>query len=277
MKGDSIHVDKEKLKSLADNPNFIPGIYNYCDRWCERCPFTRRCMNYAISQEEFSDPDSMDVDNPEFTEKIFDLFKVSTELLTEMAEEHYIDLNEIDTEDYEKKRKSNREFAESNPCSIEAKEYRIHVKEWFESSKNLFIDKEEELNSQLDLDIAGTDPVKTSDKIKDSIEVILWYQHQIYVKIMRALNGKSREEKEGLDDILKDSDGSAKVALIGIDNSLRAWEHLNDQLTDKNDSILDILIHPDRLKNRIEKEFPNARDFIRPGIDEPEKYSELKT
>ena len=26
---------KEKLKDLAKNPNFIQGIYNYCDRLCE--------------------------------------------------------------------------------------------------------------------------------------------------------------------------------------------------------------------------------------------------
>lgn len=32
------------LIDLADNPNFIAGIYNYCVRWCERCPFTARCL-----------------------------------------------------------------------------------------------------------------------------------------------------------------------------------------------------------------------------------------
>ena len=270
-------MDKETLKKLADNPDFISGIYNYCDRWCERCPFTSRCMNYAISQEEFSDSDSMDADNPEFTEKIFDVFKVSSELLTEMAEEHDIDLDDIDTEEYEQERKSRRETAESNPCSIDAKKYTSFIKDWFESSENLFLDKEEELNNQLELNIAGPDPVEASDKIKDSIEVILWYQHQIYVKIMRALNGKFHEDIEILDDFPKDSDGSAKVALIGIDNSLMAWEHLHDQLTDNKDSILDMLIHLDRLKKQVEKEFPEARNFIRPGLDEPRKYDELRT
>ncbi|MCB0550950.1 MAG: hypothetical protein KDD19_25495 [Phaeodactylibacter sp.] len=29
----------------------IPGIYNYCDRWCERCSFTSRCLLYAQEQE----------------------------------------------------------------------------------------------------------------------------------------------------------------------------------------------------------------------------------
>jgi hypothetical protein len=270
-------LDKETLKRLSDNPNFISGVYNYCDRWCERCPFTSRCMNYSISQEELYDPDSIDVDNPEFTEKIFDVFKVSSELLTEMAEEHDIDLTDIDTEEYEQERKSSKEAAKNNTCSIEANKYTSLVKEWFESSENLFLDKEEELNNQLDLNIAGTNPVEASDKIKDSIEVILWYQHQIYVKIMRALNSKFLEVREDWDDIPKDSDGSAKVALIGIENSIIAWELLNHQLRDNKDSILDILIHLDRLRNQVDKEFPDARKFIRPGLDEPEKYSELRT
>jgi hypothetical protein len=26
-------MDKEYIKKLAENPNLIPGIYNYCDRW----------------------------------------------------------------------------------------------------------------------------------------------------------------------------------------------------------------------------------------------------
>ncbi len=31
-------MEKERLKMLAEDPRFIQSIYNYCDRWCERCP-----------------------------------------------------------------------------------------------------------------------------------------------------------------------------------------------------------------------------------------------
>ncbi len=31
-----------------DEHGFIPGIHNYCDRWCERCPFSSRCRAFAI-------------------------------------------------------------------------------------------------------------------------------------------------------------------------------------------------------------------------------------
>jgi predicted protein tyrosine phosphatase len=37
-------MDRHGLLKLASDPKFIPGIYNYCDRWCERCPFTSRCL-----------------------------------------------------------------------------------------------------------------------------------------------------------------------------------------------------------------------------------------
>src|SRR5258705_5091598 len=33
---------------------FILRIFNYCGRWCERCPFTARCRVFAeIAEEEF--------------------------------------------------------------------------------------------------------------------------------------------------------------------------------------------------------------------------------
>ena len=31
---------------------FIVSIFNYCDRWCERCPLTARCRVFAMSAEQ---------------------------------------------------------------------------------------------------------------------------------------------------------------------------------------------------------------------------------
>ncbi|MEZ4618836.1 MAG: hypothetical protein R2867_25430 [Caldilineaceae bacterium] len=31
----------------------IEGIHNFCDRWCERQAFTRRCANFAIGLAQF--------------------------------------------------------------------------------------------------------------------------------------------------------------------------------------------------------------------------------
>ena len=37
---------------MAAEPDLIPGIYTYCDRWCERCAFTSRCLQFRLEAEE---------------------------------------------------------------------------------------------------------------------------------------------------------------------------------------------------------------------------------
>src|SRR5438067_1137041 len=42
----------------ADDPRLIPGIYNYCNRRCEKCQFTERCLAFAdIRESERAHPD----------------------------------------------------------------------------------------------------------------------------------------------------------------------------------------------------------------------------
>ena len=142
-------MDMNKIKKHVQNPNLIPGIYNYCDRWCERCAFTQRCAK---------------------------------------------ELNEL-------------------------------------------------------------------------VDVIRWYQNQIHVKIMRAVMGRF-EEKNEQDDYPKDSDGSAKVALIGMDRSISAWGKMLSYFPEQEDELLNILVHLEKLRRNTEHEFPDARAFIRPGFDE---------
>src|SRR5690606_20035640 len=52
-----------------NDSNYIDGIFNYCDRWCERCPFTSQCRTFAMEQEyeraeqEGRDPEDIDWDS----------------------------------------------------------------------------------------------------------------------------------------------------------------------------------------------------------------------
>ena len=80
-------MKKERLKKLADDERFIPGIYNYCDRWCERCPQTAHCLNLALSEEEFADPETRDIKNEAFWKKLSEAFSDALDLLREAAEE----------------------------------------------------------------------------------------------------------------------------------------------------------------------------------------------
>ena len=85
---------------------------------------------------------------------------------------------------------------------------------------------------------------------------------------MRSVHGTLGNTSELLEDYPKDSDGSAKIALIAIDRSMAAWTHMHKYLPSHQAQILAMLAQLDRLKKRAETIFPEARNFIRPGFDE---------
>ncbi len=264
-----ISVNKETLKDLAANPDFISGIYNYCDRWCERCPFTTRCMNFALGREEFPDDASRDVRNAEFWEGISGMLQATIELLYEMAEERGIDLDAVDTTAIMAEEERQREVAQAHPCAAASKAYADSVDNWFAAAGDLFRQKGEALATALRLNLTDVDPGAETNRLSDAVAVIRWHQFQIHVRLMRALQG--RHDEENLADVLegfpKDSDGSAKVALIGIDRSIAAWGKLLRDFPSRETETLEILVHLDRLRRVVEREFPEARAFVRPGFD----------
>jgi hypothetical protein len=253
-------MDKEYIKKLAENPDFIPGIYNYCDRWCERCPMTSRCMNYALSEEELDNPQARDINNESFWKKMSEILQVTLEMVKEAAQEQGIDLDSLDgklaAEEYEK----NRDIAEDHECGRAAKSYSQMVKNWFDSAEELFEGKAEDLSLQVQLGLPNSNPVGEAAGLKDSVDVIRWYQHFIYVKLVRAITGS-------LEEVSQDSAGSAKIALIAMDRSIAAWGQMSQHFPQHKDNILDILVHLDRLRGKAEELFPDARGFIRPGFD----------
>ncbi len=260
-------MDKERLLKKAQDPRYISGIYNYCDRWCERCSFTSHCLNYAMSEEEFDTLGSRDIDNKAFWEKLHSIFQVTKELVMEKAEELGIDLNSSEIEFAREENLRKKEIVREHELSKSAHKYIEMVNKWFENEYEEFEQKEKDLNTLINIGVDEEHIKEKADSINNAIEVIRWYQHQIYVKLMSGLS-KDHSENE-VDKILKmDSDGSVKVALIGMDRSIGAWGSLQEHFSDQTDSILDILIHLDRLRRGAEKEFPDAGNFKRPGFDE---------
>ncbi len=98
------------------------------------------------------------------------------------------------------------------------------------------------------------------------MEVILWYQIQLGIKIVRALNSFYEEEEDGdfFEGYPKDSEGSARVALMGIDSSIGAWNNIRGKLPTEKESIIPIIRMLVWLKMEVEKEFPNTKDFVWP-------------
>jgi len=231
---------RRTLTELANNPDLISGIYNYCDRWCERCPLTSRCLVYATEQEDNDSPQNRDLRNEAFWRKLTAIFQETRELIVAWATAAGVELNGTsDDDDSRPKRK--RQLVDNHPLTKAGKKYANAATDWFREFDQT---------------------VEVSDS-EDAREVIQWYQYQIAVKTMRALSGRNEE----LDEDPKDSDGSAKVALIGIDRSIAAWRMMQLSLPDRVESIVPLMLQLERLRQRVEKSFPQARYFIRPGFD----------
>jgi len=262
-----------KFEQMTGESRLIEGIYNYCDRWCERCAFTSRCMLYSREQEDLDDPADRDIHSDAFWSKLASIFKQTQEMITELAAEQGIDLEAIDTQSLMEAEERLRDKSESHPLSRSAEHYIKLVNEWFDQ----YSASEQERESggiRSDLPLVDFDAADRASNIQEVIDVIRWYQFQIAVKIMRGLMGDDPGRAEELDAVSqRDSDGSVKVALIGMERSLSAWGKLRELLPGKNDSIVAIMLHLEQLRRSTEQTFPNAMSFVRAGFDEaPDQF-----
>jgi hypothetical protein len=66
----------------------------------------------------------------------------------------------------------------------------------------------------------------------------------------------------------QDMNGSAKIALIAIDRSIGAFKFLDDHLPSYQTEMMEFIEHLNGLRHDVEMLFPDARNFIRPGLDE---------
>jgi hypothetical protein len=94
----------------------------------------------------------------------------------------------------------------------------------------------------------------------------------IGAKIKRALHGLANEHLDP--DEPTDADGSAKVALLGIERSRAAWQRItaaDSTSTAAGPALADLTW----LEQEVERMFPRARRFVRPAFDEPDEVARL--
>ncbi|MBX3288854.1 MAG: hypothetical protein KF855_05855 [Acidobacteria bacterium] len=239
--------------TFEDNEENISGIYNYCDRWCERCAFTARCMTYQMEQEYAIDEDS---DDPmrDALNVVGAAFADAKRMLIEKAEEMGIDLDEAmnDPEiDEDIARADN--WVESKPAVELGKRYALGVTK--------FLDRVDEWLPQSD------DPMAV-----EMFRVVQWFHFMVAVQIHSSyralLDWDGYEDPEALADTQSHANGTAKNTLISIDRSINAWKYLSE--VGDAAQIQPWLSLLEEIKPLMEEKFPNAYEFVRPGFDEIE-------
>jgi hypothetical protein len=259
---DPVRRRAERMKQLVTDPDFVSGIYNYCDQWCERCPMTSRCSVYAMSNDPR--PSGQGETAEDLGSLLTETFEATTSLLEELAEEAGIDL---DATIAEFSAPPDESGVDGHILIRDAENYEASTREWFGRWEPYGA---EDMGRTDDmppyLQVVGRTPKASA--VADLVDTVMWYHTLIPAKIARALGSGHYEPPDDMPEFPSDADGSAKVALIAIDRSKAAWGRLLEHYPSAKSDIAVFLHRLERLRCGTEWAFPKARDFIRPGFDD---------
>ena len=240
---------------MPDLTGFIPGIHNYCDRWCERCEYTTRCSSFAMEAELTLDLDASADPVGDAVRSVAIALAEAKRMLLEKAEEMGIDLEtEASRPEITQAIERSRAVTNSAAAVSLAKSYALETRSVVDASGDWAGDAE-------------ADPM-----IGEMLAIVQWYLFLIPAKVHRGYHGAldldGLEDHEQIEDPQSDANGSIKIAIIAIERSVLAWTYL---MNPSNAAVIRPVVERlGEIKALIETKFPNARDFIRPGFDEIE-------
>jgi hypothetical protein len=256
------------LHTMQNSDGFIDGIFNYCDRWCERCPLTARCRVFAM--EQGFEEARTDAENAAFWTTLDGMASQEESDGFDIAEEFDADVIEAH-EPWREERERAEDDGMKHPLAEAGLLYGAEAHRW--------------LRRHGEQVIAASPGESCGIAPSEAFDVLNWYCLQIGVKLSRAFSdlrdldeeswdtGSGWEETDEITDAVQEADrtdraGSAKVALIGIERSLGAWSMLRATLPEHTPAILDFLKSLGRLRRAIDEQVPEARTFCRPGFDD---------
>ena len=103
-------------------------------------------------------------------------------------------------------------------------------------------------------------------EVADAAEVVRHFGFFIGPKVYRALTGRAGIAEDGP---RSDALGSAKAALVAFDRLGEAWLHLAELGAINLFEAAPVLTELQQLTTALDRLFPRARSFVRPGFDEP--------
>jgi hypothetical protein len=225
------------LHELARNPKFIPLVYDYCDMWCERCPITDSCLLFAVAQQRPPGTAGLGGERGGVEAAMAFTRAVIEESRPEDKPIARLDLSMCDASIAPK------EPAFGHPLEYLARHYAVQSAGFLRPLRS------------------GTDGALPRGS---ALEILDSYHLLIAVKTYRSLISDYRSGAEP--ELRRDALGCAKLVLIAIDRSRAAWHSL--AVADDDARIGGMLELLEALATAIEMRFPEARAFVRPGLDE---------
>jgi hypothetical protein len=230
----------------------IEGIFNYCTRRCELCPFTSQCTLYQSEREyEQRHPAAS------WRDQVHDSFAETFRLLEEWCTREGIDFEQIrreaDCEEANAELERAAEAVRGDPLQRLATAYThatLHV---------------------VDAMAAARAIRAWPSEVRAALDTIAWHAGMVSAKVHRALHGYAeREWLHDEDPVQNDWNGSAKLARLIVAESTRAWEvMLREGEAPADSPLVELLSLLAQIDKGLADRFPRAMDFVRPGFDAP--------
>jgi hypothetical protein len=224
---------------IAKDPTIIPGVHHHCDEWCDYCRVTNRCLAFRCTAEHRRRQGLAD-EEPTF--RSLDDAVAFTRAVAEAEGTTTPELDALVAEGAER-----AGLCTADPLAGTALDYARQVAVGFAPVA----------------DLVARAPVRRSGP--DPVEVVLWYHVRIYLRLVRAL--VAREGRGPGGNRREDANGSAKLVLIAIQKSLAAIERMQAQ--EPADDFAHLTSTLFTLERGIEERFPDARTYVRVGLDVP--------
>lgn len=238
---------KKTLPEMASDEQFIHGICNYCNRWCERCSKTQQCLSFAhdqLSKGIDLKQSNNDLENKKFWNAIERILKTNSNNLFQNASA-----------------KLTEKITSTNIVSF-AKHYGDSVNNWLIENNTLLAGKSK-------LIVAKYDDYKTI-RLFEAVEIVKWYSIFISERIVRSLNEMEERKKGDFNDSknpFRDNIGSAKNTIVACKHSLAAFSLLYFELEKYQPQIELFITQLIQIKNQLMEIFPEVIGFKRPGFD----------
>ncbi len=245
-----LNMNTDDLKKFSLMKKYIKGIYNYCDKWCEKCPFTSRCLHYIIS----TNPGVCEFDSTKMIREpyIYEDIPVGGILRSETACLGIPLYKPLDKATLKIVREANR------LVSVKLAYKYISV------ADNLF-DKIDDIVK--DSFISNK---KYFQEIRSASEVLTAYHFEIYSKLLRASTSQLTKKKLIFEQYsyFNEANGSAKAALIFVNRSITAWKKLLFHFLFLNKKMNKVVLLLEKIYSNIENDFPGAKNFKHNWFDE---------
>lgn len=256
----------DAMVERANDPALIPGIYNWCDRRCERCAFSARCFQFRLSRaagdeaEWMSRHDRQRNRDDTLPAQVGGVFDRTIELVRAIGRRMGVDMAELD-----------RAIETGPPVDLSTRLDAAGEDPLVEIACRYAADVHPIIRV-----LAPVVALRGDQASIDAVDEVAWYATLVSSKTYRAVLSAMELDAEGREGLGASGEadrtevrGSAKCARLFIEASIRAWRVLMEVGRATADGVparlVQVLMD---LDHRLAARFPDAMSFVRPGFDE---------